>query len=163
MVDEREGQNPVMSTIYNQVIGDWIDVNGKTATSFMTTIDQSSTGVAAYAALAAAIQACCDANLTAIQFQTTLVLGGSANAGPYATAVDRAALMGAIATTNAAYRLSLVGPKAAIFAPTNAIVDLSNPLVMALDAAQQAVLGDKNGNHNGPFKRGVRQMARGND
>lgn len=162
MVDAREGAESVMPAIFNQVIGDWIDVDGRTATSFMTTIDQSNGGAAAYVSLANAIQACCDARLTAIQFQTTVVLGGAAAGGAYATAVDRAVFLGNVNVTNRPYRLSLVGPKASIFQANNSLVDLSNPLVTALNVAQMAVLGDTSGNANGAFKRGTRQMAAGN-
>lgn len=151
-----------MPAIYNQVIGDWIDEDGRTATSFMTTVDQTVGGAAAYGALAAAMQACCDANLTAIQFQTTLVLGGAPTSGAYSTCVDRAVFLGNVMTTNRPYRLSLVGPKESIFQVNNSLVDLSNPLVVALEAASIAVLGDTTGNSNGPFKRGTRQMASGN-
>ena len=151
-----------MPALYNQVIGDWIDSDGRTATSFMTTVDQTAAGTGPYAALAAAIQACCDAHLTAIQFQTTLILAGAPSPGPYGTAVDRAVFLGNITTTNRPYRLSLVGPKASIFLPDNQIVNLADPLVQALDGAQIAVLGDTSGNANLPFKRGTRQMASGN-
>jgi hypothetical protein len=70
--------------------------------------------------------------------------------------------MGNILSTGAPYRLSIVGPLSTIFQAGNSLVDLSNPLITALEAASMSVLGDSLGNPIGPFKRGVRQMARGN-
>lgn len=162
MVDARPRGELNVPAIYNQVIGEWIDVSGRMATSFMTSQDQSEGGATAYEALADAIQACCDARLTAIQFITTVHRGGAPADGPYATVLDRASLLGNIAATGRPYRLSLVGPKASIFNSAHTLVDLTNTLVVALDTAQMGVLGDQEGNPNGPFKRGVRQMARGN-
>lgn len=151
-----------MPGIVNMAIGNWIDTSNKEATSFMTTQDQVTGGAATYAPLADALQAVSDCYLQAMQFQATLIRVGVPQPGDYGTVVDRASLLGNIVATGAPYRLSIVGPKASIFLPDHTTVDLSNPLIVALQAQVMALMGDNNGNACGPFKRGVRQMARGN-
>lgn len=151
-----------MPAYYNQVIANWIDSAGKQATSFMTTQDQNQGGAASYGNLATALQATADCLLQCIQFQTTIVYGGTPTVGAYDTAVDRGVLLGNILATNAPYRLSIVGPKESIFQADNSLIDLSSPLIVALEAQAMLALGDALGNPIGPFKRGVRQMARGN-
>jgi hypothetical protein len=142
-----------MPAIVNMAIGSWVDNESREAVSFMTTQDQLTGGAAAYSGLADALQNCSDAYLQAIQFQSTLVRVGVPVVGPYGTC---------IIATGAPYRLSIVGPKASIFLADNKTVDLSNPLIVALQSSVMALMGDNNGNPCGPFKRGVRQMARGN-
>lgn len=151
-----------MPAIVNMAIGSWVDNESREAVSFMTTQDQLTGGAAAYSGLADALQNCSDAYLQAIQFQSTLVRVGVPVVGPYGTCIDRASLLGNIIATGAPYRLSIVGPKASIFLADNKTVDLSNPLIVALQSSVMALMGDNNGNPCGPFKRGVRQMARGN-
>lgn len=143
-------------------IGSWVDNENREATSFMTTQDQLTGAAAGYANLADALQGCSDAYLQAIQFQQTLVRVGIPVVGPYGTCVDRAVLLGNITLTGAPYRVSIVGPKSSIFMADNSTVDLTNPLVIALQTQVMALLGDNAGNPCGPFKRGMRQMARGN-
>lgn len=151
-----------MPAYYNQVIANWSDGAGKQATSFMTTQNQASSGTTPYTGLATALQNCAAAHLDAIQFQTTIIFGGTPLPGPYSTAVDRAVMLGNILSTGAPYRLSVVGPLSTIFQAGNSLVDLSNANIVALESASMSVLGDSLGNPIGPFKRGIRQMARGN-
>lgn len=151
-----------MPAIVNMALGNWVDNENREAVSFMTTQDQTTGAAAAYAPLANALQDCSDAWLNAIQFQSTLVRVGVPVVGPYGTCIDRASLLGNIIATGAPYRLSIVGPKSSIFLADNSTVDLSNPLIVALQTQVMALMGDNNGNPCGPFKRGVRQMARGN-
>lgn len=151
-----------MPAIVNMALANWVDNENREAVSFMTTQDQLSGGASAYASLANALQDCSDAWLNAIQFQATLVRVGIPVVGPYATCIDRASLLGNIIGTGAPYRLSIVGPKSSIFLADNKTVDLQNPLIVALQGQVMALMGDNNGNPCGPFKRGVRQMARGN-
>lgn len=158
MVARGKGEN-VVSVIYNQFLLHWQDQNGNTAVSFVTSKDQTAAPPGAATTLVAAAQPCCDARIVAVQFQSTLVIGGAATTGPYKTVWDRAVLIGRNSVTNKSQRQVLVGPKPSIFLPGNIIVDLTNPQVMAFQAAVQAVCGDSAGNACGPFQRGNRREA----
>jgi hypothetical protein len=150
-----------VSIIYNQVLIHWEDANGGTATSFTPTQDQSDDGAAAYAALAAAAQACCDASIVAVQFQSTLLLSRTPTEGPYQTVWDRGVLSGRNSVTNRSQRNILVGPKEGILLPGHVYIDLTNPDVLAFQSEVQAVLGNSAGDPRGPFYRGVRLEAGG--
>jgi len=139
----------------------YLDNAGKTACSFLTTQDQSSGGAGAYGALATALQACSDAALVAIQFQTTVVLSATPASGDYPSVFDKAVILAPITGESRSTRLEIPGPKSEIFQPNHVVVDLSNPLVLALQSECEAVLGDADGHPWGPFKRGTRQRARG--
>ena len=150
-----------MSIMYNQLLIHWRDVNGGTATSFLPTQDQSDDGAAAYAGLADAMQDCCNAAIVAIQYQSTLLIPAEPTEGPYQTVWDRGVLFGRNSVTNKAQRNVLVGPIADIFLPGNIRIDLTNPLVMAVQGQLQALIGNAVGNPCGPFYRGIRQQASG--
>lgn len=150
-----------MAAFYNQVILTWRDHNGKEASAFLSTQDQNVGGAAAYAALADAFDACADAKVAVVQFQTTLIRAAAPVAGVYSTVWDRGVLFDRNPTSKRYQRQSIVGPKASIFRADNITIDLSNPNVVALQGACQAVLGDSAGNVIGPFARGERQKASG--
>lgn len=150
-----------MADIYNQVIFNWVDANGKTGRNFLTTQDQDAGGASGYASLAAAAQACCDAALVAVQFQTTLVIASAPASGAYGTVWDRAVFGGRNSITNAYQKNALVGPKTTIFLPDTITVDLTNSDVIAFQTELQAVIGDQLGNPAGPFLKGWRDKASG--
>jgi hypothetical protein len=147
-------------TIYNQCILNWLDKNGATAASFWTTQDQGAGGAGAYSALAAAAQACSDAAIIGIQLQTTVQLATMPGDGPYCTVFDRAALLARIPATGTPTRQEIVGPKSSIFLPDLVTVDLTNANVLALQSQIEALVGDKSGNPQGPYYRGLRRQAR---
>lgn len=150
-----------MADIYNIVLMHWVDQGGKTCTSFYTTQNQGAGGTGAYAALASALQACSDAALVAIQFQTTAHLTAAPTTGPYKSVYDRALGMSHIVVGGNGYKWSIPAPKAAIFQGDTKTLDLSNPQVMALDTAMQAVLGNSLGDAVGPISYGARGRAGG--
>lgn len=149
-----------MAILKNQVLMQWRDRNGKECTNFMVTLNQLSTGCGAYTALADAMQDCSDALLEAIQFQTTLIRVGTPESGSYDTVWDRAVLGARINTTNQPTRVEIPAPKDTILQADNSLVNLSSPLIVALNDACSAVLGDASGNAMGTFRRGIRTNAR---
>lgn len=149
-----------MPLFYNQVLMQWRDENGKYSTNFMTTLDQGSGGAGTYSPLAATMQACSDALLECIQFQTTILQVGTPEGGPYPTVWDRAVLLARIDGTNAPTRIEIPAPKAAILQEDTSLVNLEAPEIVALQSACIAVLGDPLGNPMGPFRRGIRTNAR---
>lgn len=151
-----------MPLYYNQVLMQWRDQNNIACTSFMTTLDQAEGGASEYSSLADALQDCSDALLTAVQFQTTVIRVGDPGPGDYASVWDRARLLANITTTRQPTRVEIPAPKSDLFLPSNnTIVDLSSPLILALQSECGAFLGDPHGNAMGPFKRGIRASARG--
>lgn len=150
-----------MSGFYNQALLTWIDHNGKTATSFLATQDQSSGAAADYETLAAAFDACADAKVAVVQMQSTLIRVVTPVSGVYSTVWDRGVCFSNNSVTNVGQRQAIVGPKADIFLGDTVTVDLTNANIMALQAAIQDVIGDGAGNPCGPFNRGRRQNAGG--
>jgi hypothetical protein len=161
VVDARDGARTLMADQYNYAIMHWLDSAGKTAVSFIPTQDQSTGGAGAYAGLASALNACCSAQVVAVQFVSTVILGGAGGAGPYMTVMDRGSLLSRNAVTNAPQRISLVGPKAAIFLPDTVTINLANTEIIALQSEVMSLAGDALGNAQGPFRRGKRQKASG--
>lgn len=151
-----------MASLVNQVLMQWRDQNNRFATSFMTTLDQTSGGASAYTTLADKLQDCSHCVLEAVQFQQTVIRVGAPTPGDYPTVWDRAVLLANVATTNQPTRVEIPGPKTALFLPANpTVVNLSSPLIVALQTACTAVLGDAHAHAMGPFKRGIRTEARG--
>jgi hypothetical protein len=150
-----------MPSVYNQCIVQWVDASGRPATSFWTTIDQTEGGAGAYGDVAAAAQDLADAAVVAVQFQSTLMVNNTPVTGDYQSCLDRAVILANIQTSNAPTRFEIPGPKADIFLPDHELVDMSDPRVVAFNAACSAVLGDTSGNAVGLFKRGIRARARG--
>lgn len=149
-----------MSAIYNQLLMHYRDASGKEATSYLTTQDQSDEGTAPYVALAVALQNCSDCAVTAIQLQTTLLAVGATTDGAYNTVFDRGVLFGTITGTGQPTRLPIVGPKESIFQAGHALIDMSNPDVVALVAEALAVLGSRDGVPVASYTRGRRQEAK---
>ena len=149
-----------MALFYNQVLMQWRDENNKSSTNFMTTLEQGEGSTGDYSALADAFQACSDALLECIQFQTTLIRTGDPISGDYPTVWDRAVLLARITTTNQPTRVEIPAPKSSILQADNSLVNLSSPLIIDLQDQCMAVLGDPSGHAMGPFRRGVRQNAR---
>ena len=149
-----------MGAAYNQIVMQYVDANGKPATTFWTSVDQGTGGASAYTTLAAKAQAVSDAAITAVQFQTTVLLDGSAGDGPYNTVTDRCQILMRIPATGAPLTLGLVAPKSEIFLPDNVTLDLTNTDIIALEAAMMTLVGDKMGNAMGPIRRGYRTEAK---
>lgn len=149
-----------MSALYNQVLIHYLDKNGKTAVSFMATQNQLPGGAAAYAPLASAFQACSDAAVVAVQFQSTLLIAATPGDGPYCTVFDRGVCFDRNSVTNVQQRQAIVGPKSSLFLPGNININLANTDVLALQSEVQALLGDAVGNPCGAFQRAVRQEAK---
>lgn len=150
-----------MSHIYNQALIHYVDRNGRTACAFLTTQDQSAGGAGAYSPVAAALQACSDAAIIAVQFQTTIVISATPSEGDYDSVLDKAVILVPISGEARSTRLEIPAPKSTIFRADHVTVDLENDDIIALDSECQAVLGDSDGHPWGPFKRGNRQRARG--
>jgi hypothetical protein len=150
-----------MSHLYNQALIHYVDRNGRTSCAFLTTQDQGEGGAGAYADVAAALQACSDAAIIAIQFQTTVLVSATPSTGDYDSVLDKAVILVPISGEARSTRLEIPAPKSSIFRADHVTVDLANADVIALDAECQAVLGDSDGHPWGPFRRGTRQRARG--
>jgi len=151
-----------VANIFNQLFIQWRDINGRECTSVWTTQDQSDTGVGAYAALKDAAEACSNCTVIGLQFQTTIAYSNDPSTGPYPSVYDRAVLMDRIDVTGKPSRLELPGPRPELFQADLVTVDLSAPLIVALQAEVVAVIGDQNGNAVLPFIRGYRNKARAN-
>jgi hypothetical protein len=158
VVDVWEGEGD-LSAIYNQALFHWQDQNGNTAVSFLTIQDQATGVPGDILALAADVQACCEASIVAVQVQYTHHLTRTPTTGPYKTVWDRGVLIGRNATTSQSQRTVLVGPKAGIFLPGNVQVDMTLGSIVTVQSQVQAVLGNSVGDPCGPFQRGVRQKA----
>jgi hypothetical protein len=148
-----------MPAQYNQVLIGLLDNNGRPATMFWTSIDQTAGPAADYAALAASVQAISDAAVVCVQFQSTLLIEASPSDGPYNTVTDRCQILMKIMETGKPLTLGLVAPKSGIFLPDHKTLDLSNPDVIALQDEMMATIGDKDGNAMGPIRRGYRTEA----
>jgi hypothetical protein len=145
--------------LYNQLILDWLDLNGATASSQWTTQDQLSTGTGAYAALATAAQACSHCALVGIQLQTSLRIAATPTTGDYPTVLDRCALLAKIPATGVPARQEIPGPISGLFLPDTVTANLASVQLVALEAQIMALIGDKIGNPQGPFKRGFRRQV----
>ena len=150
-----------MATCFNQVLLIFKDLNGKYATTFWPTQDQSSAVPGGLSSLGAAAAALSDCGLVAVQYQTTHVIGASGTTGAYPTVMDRVMMLANIASSGAPARYELPGPKSSIFLADNVTLDLSNADVAAFIAQVQGNCGDALGNATGVFKRGRRSQARG--
>lgn len=149
-----------MASAYNQIIIHYRDKDDKECQSFWSSVDQEEGGAADYVELAAKVQACTDAAVIAVQFQTTVLIEATASDGDYPTVMDRCMTLSKIVATGRPNTLQLVAPKASLFLPDTITMDLSNPDLIALSELMQELVGDTDGNPMGPFRRGVRQMAR---
>lgn len=151
-----------MSTLYNQVLLEYLDANNQPAVTFWGTQDQTPGGASAYTALATATQALCDARITHITYQQVLALGGSPAQGDYQSVFDRAQFLGHFQGSRSAVQFGLPGPKASIFQAGHELVDMSNPLVQAWVAQMLIFVGDGSGAPLNDIVRGIRTRARGN-
>lgn len=149
-----------MAVQYNQIIIHYRDVQGKECQTFWSAVDQTEGAAADYIELAAAVQDCTDAAVTAVQFQMTVLFEATPAEGDYPTVYDRAMTLSRIPATNAPNTLQLVAPKADLFEADTITLDLTNPQLIALQALMVELVGDTNGNPMGPFRRGQRQQAR---
>jgi len=149
-----------MPILKNQVLMQWVDERGVHSTNFLVTLDQAAGGAGAYTGLANALQACSDALLEAIQFQTTIIRVGTPENGPYPTVYDRAVMQARIQTTGQPTRVEIPAPKPAILQADNSLVNLAAPEIVALETQCMTLLGDAAGHAMGPFYRGIRTNAR---
>jgi len=151
-----------MPALYNQVIIQYRDKNGKMATSFWTTVDQDEGAAAEYATLAGLAQNVSDAAIVSVQFQQTLNIEATPADGPYCTVFDRCMVLSSIPATLAPVTFGLIAPTEDIFLPDNLTLDLANDDIIALQGEMAAQLGDRLGHAQGPFRRGYRTRSRGN-
>jgi len=150
-----------MSALFNYLTVHYLDDNGKVAQSFITTQDQDPGREADALLLIAALQACSDAKIVAVQMNTTTLLEGSFGTGPYKTVWDRGVLLGKFVGSTTGYRSTIVAPKAEIFLPGNRVIDLTNPLITTLQTEVEAIQGNEDTTPCGPFNYGRRQTAAG--
>jgi hypothetical protein len=147
-----------MGTAFNQVLIHYLDAAGRQATNFFTLADQDDEDMpTVVSSLAASIQAISDAKVTAVQYQVTHHMSGAFGGGPYATVMDRAALLGVIGSSTVGY--DIVAPKADIWLPGNKKLDLEHPAVFELIEDMKAALGNSAGVPLSAIKRGTRQWA----
>lgn len=150
------------AAIYNQLIVTFLDKNGGMADTFWTTQDQSSSPGSGLVAVASAAQACSDAAVIGVQFQSTLRIDATPGDGPYCTVFDRARLLSRITATGRPARQEIIAPKASLFLGDLVTVDLTNVDIMALNVQLMGKIGDKSGNPQGPITRGLRASAKVN-
>jgi hypothetical protein len=150
-----------MPAIYNQVLIQYRDQNGKEGTSFWPSVDQDAGGASAYVDLAAKVQAITNCAVIGVQFQQSVLITATPTTGPYKTITDRAMMLSKIVSTNKPFMFSVPGPMAAIFEADTLKVNLSNADVLALQAAMMPLIGDNEGNPMGPFRKGYRTEAKG--
>ncbi len=150
-----------MPAIYNQVLVQYRDKNGKEGTSFWPSVDQDEGAAADYVDLAAKVQAITNCAVIGVQFQQSVLIDATATAGPYQTIVDRAMFLSKIVATAKPFMFSIPGPKSSIFMPDTLQVNLSNADVLAMQAAMMPLIGDNEGNPMGPLRKGYRTEAKG--
>lgn len=150
-----------MAAAYNQVIIHYLDIDGRTCQTFWSTQDQTEGGASAYVDLAAAAQACTDAAVIAVQYQSTVLLEATPADGDYPTVYDRAATLSKILSTNAPNTLQLVAPKSTLFLADTITLDLTNADLIALQTEMMSKVGSPQGAAMGPFRKGYRTQARG--
>lgn len=150
-----------MPAIYNQLLVQYRDQNGKEGTSFWPTVNQDPGAASAYTTLAAKVQAVTNCAVIGVQFQQTVVISATPTDGPYKTIVDRAMFLSKIVATAKPFTFSIPGPKSSIFMPDTLAVNLTNADVLALQAAMMPIIGDNEGNAMGPFRKGYRTEAKG--
>jgi hypothetical protein len=150
-----------MAAAYNQVIIHYLDIDGRTCQTFWSTQDQTEGGAADYVDLADKVQACTDAAVIAVQYQSTVLIDATPADGDYPTVYDRAATLSKILSTNAPNTLQLVAPTSALFLPDTITLDLSNTDLIALQTEMMAKIGSPQGAAMGPIRRGYRTQARG--
>lgn len=148
-----------MANTYNQALIFWRDVNNKTASSFWTIQRQTDSVPGDLIALASAAQACSNAAIVAVQYQTTHLFTSVPVAADYRTVWDRCNMQGRIGATGVYTHYDLVAPRVEIFKPDHTTLDLTNPDVAALVTAMEGTLGDAAGNPLTVIKRGRRQWA----
>jgi hypothetical protein len=150
-----------MAAAYNQIIIHYRDINGQECQSFWSSVDQTEGPASDYVELADKVQACTDAAVIAVQFQSTVLLEATPADGDYPTVMDRCMTLSRRTATTAPITLQLVAPKASIFEADTETLDLTNADIVALQALMVTLVGDTSGNPIGPWKKGVREMARG--
>lgn len=150
-----------MSSFYNQCYLHWLDANGRQATNFVTTLDQSDAVPSGLVTLGEKYQALAVSKLVAIQYLTTHVITGDPGEGNYKSVMDRCNALGRIATTGAPVTYGIVSPNIDIFLADHSTLDLENADVLAWIAALQTSTGDRTGNALASIIRGKRLRARG--
>lgn len=148
-----------MAATYNQVLIFYRDFNNRTATNFWTVQDQSDAVPAPLVLLAEKVQACSQAAVVAVQWQTTHYFVSAPVNMPYPTVFDRCNMLGRIAPSGVYTHYDLVAPKQSIFLPDNKTLDLANPDVGAMIAQMQATIGSPSGDPLAAIRRGTRQWA----
>lgn len=144
---------------YNQVLTFWQDVDGRIRTCSYTIKDQSDAVPAGLTLLGSKLQAISNAQLIAVQLQTTHPIAGAPVDATYKTVYDVAALLGRISDGSSYPMYEIPAPKASIFLADGETVDLANVDVAAAASQMVAVLGNAAGTALGLIKRGRRQFS----
>jgi hypothetical protein len=150
-----------MPAIYNQILVQYLDGNGKEGTSFWPATDQTTIPPSAVTALAAKVQALTNCAVIGMQFQSSYTLTATPTDGPYKTIVDRVMVLSKIVATQKPFTFEIPGPKSTIFTGDTMTLNLANTDVIALQTAMMPNVGDNQGNPIGPFRRGYRTEAKG--
>jgi len=146
-----------MATWWNQVLIHYEDASGRSGTTFWSLADQTSAVPVGLVSLAAAVQACTNAKVKAVQLQTTAHYAGDGSPAQYPSVQDVAHLIGKYDTKTAHY--DILAPKQSIFLEDNTRLDMENPSVIALVSSMAGTLGTPAGVPLSVITRGQRQWA----
>lgn len=141
------------------VVLKWIDGTGATRTQTLTTLDNPAPSFGTVSAYLAAVAAASDAGLMLAKMCPIDVVGGDPESGPYPTVKD-VALCIFRTTAGTTIRVTIPGPKEAIFKDDLQTVDPEAPLMVTIIAAVIGAISDANGNTVTTFVSGSRQFQR---
>lgn len=145
-----------MANYRQTLVVKWTDQNGGTRTQTISTQDNPAPSFGAAGALMTAVQAASDCGLWLAKICPVSVVNEAAADGPYKTVQD-VALMIFRTSADTTIRITVPGPKAAMFKADLKTVDPAAALTAAIIAAVLGAVSDANGNPATTYVSGSRQ------
>jgi hypothetical protein len=133
------------------------DSQGRPSSPALTLGDQDALGLAPYAALLAAMQACSSCNLVGVAQQIGTTAHGTGTPGTHPLATDQCRIQ--LVSSALTGFISIPGPVDAMFQSDGSTLNLAAPIVLALQSAIIGVLGDVQGNPWTSIVGGVRRQV----
>lgn len=146
-----------MASYRQTMVLKWVDENGGTRTQTISTQANPAPSFGAAAALTTAMQAASDCGLWLAKLAPVSVIDGAPADGPYKTVHD-VALMIFRTSAGTTIRITVPGPKAAMFLPDLQTVDPASALASAIISAVLGAISDANGNPATTYVSGSRQF-----